>query len=400
MTVRRSLATNMLRSLLEAVRRLRSRRTPPVQATEVRGAFQARYHQFKLLLNANNKALEAMARLEQARRATEPFGMPFIRANATDVSVNVAQIIRALDTLAPGKYTSLWKRLREIQRQLEGALAAPSLPEAHALVLPVTAIHGGLAGQVGSKMANLGEVASRLGIAIPAGFVVTAQGYARFMAHNDLQAEIDRLLQASGAGLEGTLELSTSIQQRIVQGEVPADLADAISSAYGELERLHGAGVRVSVRSSALGEDAAGVSFAGQYRSVLNVSGEHLLEVYRKVVASKDNLHAMLYRLARGIRDEEVAMCVGCCVMIEAHAGGVSYSQGPAGDDRAVVVASVFGLPQAVVDSGAPCDVYRLSREGSPRLLETHLAVKHERLACFPEEGVQRVAGAPEPASP
>ncbi|OFX25114.1 MAG: pyruvate, water dikinase, partial [Anaeromyxobacter sp. RBG_16_69_14] len=364
---------------------------PAEGAARLRTAFQARYHQFKLLLNANNKALEAMARLEQARRATEPFGMPFIRANATDVSVNVAQIIRALDTLAPGKYTSLWKRLREIQRQLEGALAAPSLPEAHALVLPVTAIHGGLAGQVGSKMANLGEVASRLGIAIPAGFVVTAQGYARFMAHNDLQAEIDRLLQASGAGLEGTLELSTSIQQRIVQGEVPADLADAISSAYGELERLHGAGVRVSVRSSALGEDAAGVSFAGQYRSVLNVSGEHLLEVYRKVVASKYNLHAMLYRLARGIRDEEVAMCVGCCVMIEAHAGGVSYSQGPAGDDRAVVVASVFGLPQAVVDGGAPCDTFRLTRSEHPTLLETRVAPKREQLACFPEEGIQRV---------
>src|SRR3990172_8459615 len=137
MTVRRSLATNMLRSLLEAVRRLRSRRTPPVQATEVRGAFQARYHQFKLLLNANNKALEAMARLEQARHATEPFGMPFLRANATAVSVNVAQIIRAMDALAPGKYAGLWDRFHEIQRHLEAALAAPSLPETHALVLPL-----------------------------------------------------------------------------------------------------------------------------------------------------------------------------------------------------------------------------------------------------------------------
>jgi pyruvate,water dikinase len=383
-----------LRSFFKAVRQFLSGAEPPLPAEGVarlRAAFQARYHQFKLLLNANNKALEAMARLEQARRATEPFGMPFIRANATDVSVNVAQIIRALDSLAPGKYTSLWKRLREIQRQLEGALAAPSLPETHALVLPLAVIHGGLAGQVGGKMANLGEVASRLGLAVPAGFVVTAQGYARFMAHNDLQAEIDRLLQAGGADLEGTLELSTNIQQRIVQGQVPADLADAISSAYGDLERLQGAGVRVSVRSSALGEDGAGVSFAGQYRSVLNVSGESLLEVYKKVVASKYNLHAMLYRLARGIRDEEVAMCVGCCVMIEARSGGVAYSQGPAGDDEAVVVASVWGLPQAVVDGGAPCDTYRLTRSEHPTLLETRVAQKRERLACFPEEGVQRV---------
>ncbi len=383
-----------MRSFFKAVRRFLSGAEPPLPAegaARVRTAFQARYHQFKLLLNANNKALEAMARLEQARRATEPFGMPFIRANATDVSVNVAQIIRALDALAPGKYGRLWKQLREIQRKLEAALAAPSLPEAHALVLPLTAVHRGLAGQVGGKMANLGEVASRLGLAVPGGFVVTAQGYARFMAHNDLQAEIDRLLQASGAAVENPLELSTRIQQRIVQAEVPADLADAVAAAYGELERLHGAGVHVSVRSSALGEDAAGVSFAGQYRSVLNVSGEHILQVYKEVVASKYNLHAMLYRLARGIRDEEVAMCVGCCVMIEARAGGVAYSQGPAGDDEAVVVASVWGLPQAVVDGGEPCDTYRLGRSDPPVLLEARVAQKRERLARFPEEGIQRV---------
>ncbi len=384
----------MLRSLFRAVRRRLSRAEsplPPEEAARLRAAFQARYHQFKLLLNANNKALEAMARLEQARRATEPFGMPFLRANATAVSVNVAQIIRALDALAPGKYTGLWDRFREVQRHLETALAAPSLPETHALVLPLASVHRGLAGQVGGKMANLGDLASGLGLSIPAGFVVTAQGYERFMAHSDLQAEIDRLLQAGSGDDQHALEVSTRIQQRIVRAEVPSELAAAIAGAHGELERLHGPGVRVSLRSSALGEDLEGVSFAGQYRSTLNVSAENLLPVYKEVVASKYNLHAMLYRLAHGIRDEDVAMCVGCCVMVEARAGGVAYSHGPAGDDEAVVVASVFGLPQAVVDGSAPCDVYRLSRSGPPRLLETQVAVKRERLACFPEEGIQRV---------
>ena len=392
----------MLRSLFRAVRQRLWRAVsplPPEEAARLRADFQARYHQFKLLLNANNKALEAMAQLEQARRASEPFGMPFLRANATAVSVNVAQIIRALDALAPGKYAGLWDRFHEVQRHLEAALAAPSLPETHALVLPLASVHRGLAAQVGGKMANLGDLASALGLPIPAGFVITAAGYQRFMAHNDLQAEIDRLLQAGSGDDQHALEVVTRIQQRIVQAQVPSDLAEAIAGAHLELERRHGPGLRVSMRSSALGEDLEGVSFAGQYRSVLNVSAEHLLPAYREVVASKYNLHAMLYRLARGIRDEDVAMCVGCCVMVEARAGGVAYSHGPAGDDEALVVASVFGLPQAVVDGSAPCDVYRLSREGSPRLLETHLAVKHERLACFPEEGVQRVAVAPELAS-
>jgi pyruvate,water dikinase len=384
----------MLRSLFEAVRRRFSGAEVAPSGAAVRTAFQERYHQFKLLLNANNEALEAMSRLERARRAPEPFGMQFIRANLTEVSVSVVQIIRSLQALAPGKYTALWDRFREIERKLEAALAAPSFPEARALVLPLAAVGRGLAGQVGGKMANVGE-AARLGLVVPAGFAVTAYGYARFMAHNDLQAEIDRLVQA-GAGREYALELSTEIQQRIVNAEVPDDLAQAIALAYGELERDHGAGVRVSVRSSALGEDAEGVSFAGQYRSALNVSGEHILAAYKEVVASKYNLHAMLYRLARGIRDEDVAMCVGCCVMLEPRAGGVAYSRAPAGDDEAVVVASVPGLPQAVVDGSAPCDLYRLDRSAPPRLLETRVAAKRERLACFPEEGVRRVELQPE----
>jgi pyruvate, water dikinase len=393
---------NVLRSFFKAVRHRLSRAEsplPPAEAARLRAAFQARYHQFQLLLHANNKALEAMASLEQARRAAEPFGMPFLRAHATAVSVNVAQIIRALDALAPGKYTGLWDRFREIERRLQTALAAPSLPEARALVLPLASVDRSLAGQVGGKMANLGDLASSLGLPVPAGFVVTAQGYQRFMGHGELQAEIDRLVQAGGGDDSRALELSARIQQRIVNAQVPPDLAGAIREAHQALERRHGAGVRVSLRSSALGEDLEGVSFAGQYRSILNVSAEHLLDSYKEVVASKYNLTAMMYRLAHGIRDEEVAMCVGCCVMVEARAGGVAYSRGPAGDDEAVVIASVFGLPQAVVDGSAPCDVYRLSRSADPQILERRVAEKRERLACFPEEGVQRVPVPPELAA-
>ncbi|MCJ7684600.1 MAG: hypothetical protein MUO68_09940, partial [Desulfobacteraceae bacterium] len=42
---------------------------------ELRVDFRARYHQFKLLLNANNKSLEIMADIERALRLGQPFGM-------------------------------------------------------------------------------------------------------------------------------------------------------------------------------------------------------------------------------------------------------------------------------------------------------------------------------------
>jgi pyruvate,water dikinase len=242
-------------------------------------------------------------------------------------------------------------------------------------------------------MANLGEVANVVGLPVPAGFVITAAAYQRLLDHNGLQPEIDRLIQSSeGDRAADLFGLASRLQQLLIGAEIPPELAAAIESAYEEVAAAVGGRLALAVRSSAIGEDSPEASFAGQYSSELNVRSEHLLDAYRQVVASKYTAQAMQYRLRRGLRDDEVAMCVGAIAMVEARAGGVAYTGNP-GDagDRRVFIHAAPGLPKAVVDGGLPSDLYVVSRAEPQRVEERHVARKQLQLVADPDEGVARV---------
>jgi|YNPNPStandDraft_1061719.scaffolds.fasta_scaffold00348_16 pyruvate,water dikinase len=382
--------SGLLRKILPAAR---GEPRTAASAEGLRTAFKERYHNFKLLLSANNKALEIMSEMEEALRGTRPFGMSFVRANSTAVLVNVFRMIKYLDELAPGSYAGLHPRFREIQGEINRLLAQRALPLPDRLVFPLEAVGKEMADHVGSKMANLGEIRNRLSLRVPPGFVISSLAYQRFMEHNDLQAEIDRRLQSVDTDrLDELYSLSAGIQQIIIGSPLPEELEAAIMEAYRELETRHGPGVTVSLRSSALAEDAAGTSFAGQYRSVLNVSAENIVQAYKEIVASKYSLPAMTYRFNRGIRDEDIAMCVGCMVMIHAAAGGVMYSRNPVDiRDDSVYINSAWGLPKSVVDGSVTPDLFVVSRGEPMALIRKRIEVKERFFVCDPEEGVCRM---------
>ncbi|MCX5879032.1 MAG: PEP-utilizing enzyme [Deltaproteobacteria bacterium] len=381
----------MLRSLVELFRR--GSKPEPQSPEELRLAFRGRYHLFKLLLNANNKALDIMTEMEEALKGTWPFGMSFVRSRCTSVSTSVFQIVKNLNDLAPGKYGALFSRFKEIQMKVNPFISPKTLSRDGALVKPLREVDKSMADLVGSKMANLAEIGRQVDFRIPGGFAITAPGYDLFIKHNDLQAEIDQRIQSTNVEqLDQLFSLSASIQQLIMASPLPPDLERAILEQYRFLEEEAGKGVRVALRSSALGEDVPGTSFAGQYRSELNVSGEHILEAYKNVVASKYSLTAMTYRLNRGIRDEEVAMCVGCMQMVDALSGGVMYSRNPLDiRDEAVVINALWGLPKSVVDGSAATDLFVVSRGDSMAIREKVVPVKDQKFVCYPEEGVCRL---------
>ena len=51
----------------------------PENIDRLRLDFKERYYNFKLLINANNKALEIMSDIERALGGKRPFGMTFVQ---------------------------------------------------------------------------------------------------------------------------------------------------------------------------------------------------------------------------------------------------------------------------------------------------------------------------------
>lgn len=382
-------------SIIDSIKSLvfKNPRADSSSVEELRRTFRSRYHQFKLLLNANNKALEIMAEMTEALQGRWPFGMSFVRSRCTRVSTNVFQIVKHLDELNPDRYDALYDRFKEIQKQINPSVYPRTSFREGPMAMHLKAVNRNTVDQVGSKMANLGEIGNQIHIKVPNGFVITAPAYRRFMQYNDLQSEIDRRIQSANVErLDELYGLSAAIQQLIIGATLPEVLKEAILLHYHRLEQETGKGTTLAMRSSALGEDIFGASFAGQYRSELNVSGENISQAYKEIVASKYSPQAMTYRLNRGIRDEDVAMCVGCLRMVDAVSGGVVYSKNPLNaSDDAVIIYSVWGLPKPVVDGSTPVDLFVVSRGDPLALRRKDIPRKNQKFVCYPDEGVCRM---------
>lgn len=335
-----------------------------VKAAALRASFSANYRKFRALLTANNNALELITEMAHALDSGRPFGMTFVRSRCTALNVNVYKMIRSLQELSGGKYPGLTDSFKSVAGKIQDILDKQPPAVSCPFIMEMDDVDRNAADLVGEKMANLGEIRNRAGLAVPDGFVITASSSQHFLSTSALRDEINRRLTICNADdLEELYTTSAAIQQFIMNAPLPEDLALQIREAYERLAARVGARVEVAMRSSALGEDTGNASFAGQYRTQLNVSEDLLLETYKEIVAGKYKSQAIVYRLQRGFRHQDVIMCVGCLAMVDAKAGGVMYSRVPT-DHRSsyAVISAALGAASRVVDGSVATDMYTVER--------------------------------------
>ncbi|NQS72041.1 MAG: pyruvate, water dikinase [Desulfobulbaceae bacterium] len=360
---------------------------------ELQLTFKTRYYSFRQLLTANTKTLESMAEIEKALQGFEPFSFSFVQKACGTVSINVFSMIQHMENIAPGKYSALRESFASIQSRIDTLLRQKKELSDRRLVIPLEAITSDMTDVVGGKMANLGDVKNRLQMRVPGGFVITAAAHELFMNTDGLQKEVDRLFQVAGSDLDRNLDLvSSQIRQLILSADVPEPIYNAVIAAYEKLKQQHGGQeVRLAVRSSAHGEDSENSSFAGQYRSELNVNFAQFFHFFKQILASKYSPQAIAYKINKGFRDEDIAMCVGCLAMVDAVAGGVVYTRNPLDrrDDN-IYINSTWGLPKAVVDGDTLCDLFVVARDEALTIVREEIYDKAFQVICYEEDGCIR----------
>lgn len=147
----------------------------------------------------------------------------------------------------------------------------------------------------------------------------------------------------------------------------------------------------VAVRSSAIGEDGAAASFAGQHATFLNVRGlDAVLASIASIWASGQSEAARRYRARMSIASEpRVAVIVQ--ELVPAEVAGVLFTVDPiSGSGESFLVEASWGLGEAVVGGLVTPDRYVMARTGE--LLERHLGRKDVAMVADEHGGTTEVA--------
>lgn len=236
-------------------------------------------------------------------------------------------------------------------------------------IVPLCSPAAADASRFGPKAANLARL-GQAGLPIPGGFCVDAAAYRRHFA---------------ALGLKPSLERRDLIALRIALHEAPiaAELREALLEARRAL--VHECGSKLVVRSSALVEDRAESSFAGQFDSYLGLEDEAEFETaVRSCWAALWSPRALRYMATHGLEAGATAMALLVQPLVAAKAAGGALSRTPQGDR---VINATPGLGAAIAQGEVVPERIVLTEDGKVR--EATLGRQMHRVGC--DHGGKRV---------
>lgn len=362
----------------------------PASAREV-------FERFQRVLAANNRALEIIADMGEKLSGAFIFDRQYIADSAEALTTAVADSIRALEQLTNTSFSSLNVIHQRLAGQLQDIIfgsercTGPQLLQLKEASLADVAV-------VGGKCAHLAELI-RLGFSqVPPGFVITTRAFHDLIDANGLGVLLDHfehLLADTATPQAALTPLAAELAAGILQAAPPPALLAGIKSQLADLGAP--AAARLAVRSSALEEDMD-FSFAGQFRTVLNVKAQAdaVFGAYREVAASLFAEPAISYRRRLFPGQGRMTIAAGCQMMIDSQASGLLFTvdTADAGSEKMILVGA-WGQGEAVVEGAVATDSFQIGKKPLA-ILERRVVEKPSGRYLAVESGIEERQISPE----
>jgi phosphoenolpyruvate synthase/pyruvate phosphate dikinase len=220
--------------------------------------------------------------------------------------------------------------------------------------------------RAGAKAAHLSRLASCYHI--PPGFCISAESYCRWA------------------------ELIDSDRPSLTAASIPLALSKVVTSAYQDLAQICGvAEPSVAVRSSAIDEDGANHSFAGQHETHLNIVGAHAVaEAVVRCWSSVRTACALAYQQRQGLSAADVRIAVLVQQLVPADASAVVFSANPVtGSDEEVMINASWGLGESLVGGTVTPDSYTVRK--SDLTIGCRAIAEKRRMTVLAPQGTHEV---------
>ena len=238
--------------------------------------------------------------------------------------------------------------------------------------------------QLGGKAYNLVWL-HRNGFQVPPFLVLNATAGEAVLAHAALTSWIEQQLTSLHDHPEAISKTLTDIRQHITAAALPEPVAESLQETLGDP-----AFADVSffaVRSSVVGEDSKGASFAGQMDSFLFQHGfEAIASSYLQCLASAFSERAYRYRLEKGLPTLPIQIAVVVQAMIDGEVSGVLFTAHPVTGQRdQSLLSACYGAGEGIVSGVCNTDEFTLDVEG--REVHRQIVVKDRQVVFNREHG-------------
>ena len=233
------------------------------------------------------------------------------------------------------------------------------------------------ASRFGPKAANQALLASA-DLPIPRGFCLDVAAYRKQLQSIGLSEAADKAATEEGVSAR---QFASEVRIGLFDSPIAPQILEPLLAAWQAL--VEEAGARTVVRSSALSEDLADSTFAGQYETFLDIETEtDFLTAVRACWAALWSPRALRYMESHDINLADTAM--GLCIqeLIDADWSGGGISK--ATDDTATLTAT-RGLGTTIAQGETVPDRYTLDRAG--KLLEVEVGRNGHAASCIHHAG-------------